>query len=90
MSVSGWDDIGYNFLIGGEGRVYVGRGWDNVGAHTYGYNRISIAFSLIGNYQEDPPPSNMLDGVKNMIQCASNQVSMTLKDEVYFIIVLLI
>lgn len=29
-----WDDIGYNFILGGDGRVYVGRGWDYKGAHT--------------------------------------------------------
>ena len=34
----GWSDIGYSFLIGGDGRVYEGRGWGRVGAHTYGYN----------------------------------------------------
>lgn len=29
----GWSDIGYNFAIGGDGRVYVGRGFRVVGAH---------------------------------------------------------
>lgn len=29
-----WDDIGYNFLIGGDGAVYEGRGWLQQGAHT--------------------------------------------------------
>uniref|UniRef100_V5H3E5 Putative animal peptidoglycan recognition protein n=1 Tax=Ixodes ricinus TaxID=34613 RepID=V5H3E5_IXORI len=32
--VKGWDDIAYNFLIGDDGRVYVGRDWDRIGAHT--------------------------------------------------------
>lgn len=27
----GWDDIGYNFLVGGDGSIYVGRGWDYQG-----------------------------------------------------------
>jgi len=31
-----WDDIGYNFLIGGDGAIYEGRGWDKQGAHTIG------------------------------------------------------
>lgn len=31
-----WDDIGYNFLVGGDGSVYEGRGWDKQGAHTKG------------------------------------------------------
>ncbi len=40
-------DIGYNFLIGGDGNVYEGRGWDRQGSHTIGpepekfsYNRM--------------------------------------------------
>lgn len=31
-----WDDIGYNWLIGGDGQVYEGRGWNKQGAHTKG------------------------------------------------------
>ncbi|KAJ6640718.1 Peptidoglycan-recognition protein LC, partial [Pseudolycoriella hygida] len=34
MESQGWDDIGYNFLVGGDGAVYEGRGWDKEGAHT--------------------------------------------------------
>lgn len=73
MDDRGWDDIGYNFLIGGDGRVYQGRGWTRVGAHTYGFNRISIAFSLMGNFQDKEPPSVMLDVAKKMIRCAQEE-----------------
>lgn len=31
-----FDDIGYNFLVTGNGDVYEGRGWDKQGAHTKG------------------------------------------------------
>ena len=33
-----WCDVGYSFLIGGDGKVYEGRGWDEIGAHTFGFN----------------------------------------------------
>ncbi|XP_052833059.1 peptidoglycan-recognition protein 2 [Octopus bimaculoides] len=36
-------NIGYNFLIGGNGAVYEGRGWSVEGAHAKGYNSKSIA-----------------------------------------------
>lgn len=35
-------DIGYNFLVGGDGRAYEGQGWDKVGAHTIGIMIINI------------------------------------------------
>ena len=28
MDKNDWDDIGYSFLIGVDGRVYEGRGWN--------------------------------------------------------------
>lgn len=47
----GWDDIGYSFAIGGDGKVYEGRGFDRVGAHAPSYNDKSIGIVLIGNWQ---------------------------------------
>ncbi|GFR09295.1 peptidoglycan recognition protein 1 [Trichonephila clavata] len=69
----GWDDIGYNFLIGGDGRVYMGRGWDRVGAHTYGFNRIAVAFSLMGDFSHKLPSELMLNATKSLIECAKNE-----------------
>lgn len=40
--MQGWWDIGYSFMIGEDGNVYEGRGWDEVGAHTYGYNSVGL------------------------------------------------
>ncbi|XP_071054026.1 peptidoglycan-recognition protein LF-like isoform X7 [Onthophagus taurus] len=45
-----WDDIGYSFMIGGDGNVYEARGWDNMGAHTLGYNNVSIGIAFIGTF----------------------------------------
>ncbi|XP_047524608.1 peptidoglycan recognition protein-like isoform X4 [Pieris napi] len=44
-------DIPYNFLVGNDGRVYEGRGWNIEGAHTFGYNRCSIGIGFIGDYR---------------------------------------
>ncbi|XP_045510317.1 peptidoglycan recognition protein-like isoform X1 [Colias croceus] len=48
-------DIPYNFLIGNDGRVYEGRGWNTEGAHTFGYNRCAVGIGFIGDYREDMP-----------------------------------
>uniref|UniRef100_A0A6B0V6H6 Putative peptidoglycan recognition protein n=1 Tax=Ixodes ricinus TaxID=34613 RepID=A0A6B0V6H6_IXORI len=65
----GWDDIAYNFLIGGDGSVYEGRGWRRVGAHTLGYNDISLSFGFIGNFSNKVPNSQMLRAAEMLIQC---------------------
>ncbi|XP_063633130.1 uncharacterized protein LOC134804117 isoform X2 [Cydia splendana] len=46
-------DIPYNFLIGNDGRVYQGRGWNREGAHTLGFNRCSLGVAFIGDYREE-------------------------------------
>lgn len=47
MNVNRWPDIGYNFLVGDNGVVYEGRGWNRVGAHSPGFNRNSIGFCFL-------------------------------------------
>ncbi|XP_046976843.1 peptidoglycan recognition protein-like isoform X3 [Vanessa cardui] len=48
-------DIPYNFLIGNDGRVYEGRGWNKEGAHTFGYNRCSVGIGFVGDYRGERP-----------------------------------
>ncbi|XP_035691299.1 peptidoglycan-recognition protein SC2-like [Branchiostoma floridae] len=64
-----YDDIGYNFLIDGYGNVYVGRGWDNKGAHTACCNSIAIGINFIGYFVDDLPTSAALEAGKNLIAC---------------------
>ncbi|XP_075990970.1 uncharacterized protein LOC142986381 isoform X2 [Anticarsia gemmatalis] len=63
-----WDDIGYNFLVAGDGSAYHGRGWDYIGAHTLGYNRYSIGISFIGTFNNDPPPKKQLDACIKLLR----------------------
>ena len=46
----GWIDIGYQFVIGEDGLIYEGRGWDFTGAHAPQYNNQSIGISIIGDF----------------------------------------
>ncbi|KAJ8955322.1 hypothetical protein NQ318_003415 [Aromia moschata] len=64
-----WADIGYNFLIGGDGNIYEGRGWGVYGAHVPKYNSKSIGICLIGNFQASSPPSNQMEALKQLIEC---------------------
>lgn len=62
-----WNDIGYNFLIGGDGSAYVGRGWDSVGAHTKSFNKYSIGIALIGTFSVESPTKYQIDACRKLI-----------------------
>nr|CAD7414335.1 unnamed protein product [Timema cristinae] len=64
----GWWDIGYNFLVGGDGYAYEGRGWNHVGAHALGYNNVSIGISIIGTFISVLPPDSQLLAAKQLIR----------------------
>lgn len=64
----GWFDIGYNFLVGGDAEVYIGRGWEKEGSHTLGYNKYSIGISFIGTFIDNLPTKNQLVACKRLIQ----------------------
>ncbi|XP_017053439.1 peptidoglycan-recognition protein SC1a/b isoform X8 [Drosophila ficusphila] len=63
-----WDHVGYNFLVGGDGRVYEGRGWDYVGAHTKGYNTGSVGISFIGTFTKTIPNERQLKACQLLLE----------------------
>ncbi|CAG0913904.1 unnamed protein product [Notodromas monacha] len=69
IDVNGWNDIGYSFVIGGDGSIFEGRGWDKVGAHTPGYNSNGLGFCFIGNYVSNTPPDAQLNAAQDLIAC---------------------
>ncbi|CAH1780357.1 unnamed protein product [Owenia fusiformis] len=65
-----WWDIGYNFLIGEDGRVYEGRGWYSKGAHAgLPFNNLAYGISIMGNFMTFLPDKKALDAFKNLVQC---------------------
>ncbi|KAK3590387.1 hypothetical protein CHS0354_028496 [Potamilus streckersoni] len=74
-----WSDIGYSFIIGEDGNVYEGRGWDEIGAHTLNYNSVGLGFCMIGNFMDRVPNDAALNAVKQLIACgvANNKLSST-------------
>ncbi|XP_072180858.1 uncharacterized protein [Diadema setosum] len=73
MDTRGWWDIGYNFLIGGDGNVYEGRGLERKGAHARSYNQYSIGIALIGNYMTSLPSQDALATLGKFLDCLRNQ-----------------
>ncbi|XP_030385982.1 peptidoglycan-recognition protein SB2 [Scaptodrosophila lebanonensis] len=66
-------DIGYNFLIGGDGRIYEGLGFGIRGEHAPKYNSMSIGVAFIGNYHVTLPPGQMLQAARTLISIAQQR-----------------
>ncbi|XP_052262671.1 peptidoglycan-recognition protein SC2-like [Dreissena polymorpha] len=47
MGGHGWAGIGYSIVVDKDGNVYEARGWNEIGAHTYGYNSVGLAICVI-------------------------------------------
>ncbi|XP_076293583.1 peptidoglycan recognition protein S3 [Lasioglossum baleicum] len=73
MDTLGWHDIGFSFLIGGDGNVYEGAGWNREGAHTIGYNKRSIGIAFIGNFQDTSASEKMLNAAHKLIVWGKSQ-----------------
>ncbi|KAL3871087.1 hypothetical protein ACJMK2_039108 [Sinanodonta woodiana] len=77
MDTHQWPDIGYSFIVGEDGNVYEGRGWDEIGAHTLNYNSVGLGFCIIGNFMDHVPNDAALNAVKQLIACgvANHKIS---------------
>jgi len=63
----GWHDIGYHagveLVQSGDHLNYeilIGRMWDVDGAHTIGQNTSSLGICFVGDYDEFPPPDDII------------------------------
>ena len=74
ISGNGWDDIGYNFLVGEDGNAYEGRGWDVVGAHALSWNNESHGICMMGTFHTILPNQAALDTITSLMQCGISQV----------------
>nr|XP_015196380.1 PREDICTED: peptidoglycan-recognition protein SC2-like [Lepisosteus oculatus]XP_015196381.1 PREDICTED: peptidoglycan-recognition protein SC2-like [Lepisosteus oculatus]XP_015196382.1 PREDICTED: peptidoglycan-recognition protein SC2-like [Lepisosteus oculatus]XP_015196383.1 PREDICTED: peptidoglycan-recognition protein SC2-like [Lepisosteus oculatus]XP_015196384.1 PREDICTED: peptidoglycan-recognition protein SC2-like [Lepisosteus oculatus]XP_015196385.1 PREDICTED: peptidoglycan-recognition pro len=73
MEGRGFDDIGYNFLIGGDGSVFEGRGWGIVGAHTKRCNADSLGIALMGHFSSEAPSPAALSAARQLLDCGVAQ-----------------
>lgn len=63
-----WKEISYNFLIGGNGVVFEGRGWDKEGAHTPSHNANSLGVALIGSFNVNKPTDEQVRALRYLIE----------------------
>nr|CAD7447742.1 unnamed protein product [Timema bartmani] len=65
-------DIPYNFLIGGDGNVYEGRGFEIQGAFVPKWNIKSFGLAFIGDFENLKPPKAQLDAAKLFLNYSVN------------------
>ncbi|MBI9045022.1 MAG: N-acetylmuramoyl-L-alanine amidase [Anaerolineaceae bacterium] len=66
MSVRGYDDIAYHFVIDAQGVIYEGRELNVRGAHTGGFNTGSVGIVLLGNFEQTEPTDAQIDSLKKL------------------------
>jgi len=64
---NGWSGIGYHYVIRKNGSIERGRPRDDVGAHTYGYNKKSIGINLVGNFEYAIPQNEQIESAAKLI-----------------------
>ena len=72
-----------SFLIGGEGNIYKGRGWNIQGAHTGGFNTEGYGVCFLGNFMEKNPSDAAIAAYHNLTRCMVEKDKISTKYEMY-------
>jgi N-acetylmuramoyl-L-alanine amidase len=76
--LSPYKHIGYHFVIDLNGSIEPGRGLDEIGAHCFGHNAVSIGICLIGTdrftYDQWHALARLAEDLKRMNQFSLNQI----------------
>ncbi|KAI0229126.1 Peptidoglycan-recognition protein LE [Lamellibrachia satsuma] len=67
MEKSHFADIAYNGLVGDNGVLLDGRGFDVQAATAYGWNQVSLGFAFMGLFVRDVPGEEALAALKNFL-----------------------
>jgi hypothetical protein len=68
MFTNGWCDIGYNYLVSRDGRVWRGRGATRIGAHVEGHNTGNVGISFIGTYTSTAPTQTQMCNAAKLLR----------------------
>ncbi|MEW5851204.1 MAG: N-acetylmuramoyl-L-alanine amidase [Myxococcota bacterium] len=81
MDSRGWCDIAYHFLVGQDGRVYVGRAENLLGAHAGGANTNNAGVSFIGDFDGVAPSQAMMNAGARILRSLKTEYGITLNRE---------
>ncbi|XP_054290647.1 peptidoglycan-recognition protein LF-like isoform X4 [Macrosteles quadrilineatus] len=83
MTNDGAPDIRYNFLVGGDGNVYEGRGWHQkpqLAKEEKYFEDKSLDIAYIGTYEESMYPLKMYGTVIRLVQEGERMKLLSFKD----------
>lgn len=78
-----WEDIGPNFLAGGDGYVFEGRGANVLGSMVTYFNLKSISIMFLGNYVYDKPILATFDNLNVFLKQLVNKQVLTADYKLY-------
>lgn len=64
----GFDGISYTNIVFESGRVYLGRGFTRIGAHTADRNSSSYGIAAQGNFMTNDPSDELVNGIAKTIK----------------------
>ena len=71
----GWCDIGYNYLVSRDGRVWRGRGATRIGAHVSNSNTGNIGISFMGTHTTTAPTATQMCNTARLLRRLSMDFS---------------
>ena len=72
-----------SFLIGGDGNVYEGRGWNIQGAHTGGFNTEGYGVCFLGNFMDHNPNTAAIAAYHSLVRCMVEEGKIMEEYEMY-------
>jgi hypothetical protein len=68
QNTRGWCDIGYNYLVSRDGRVWRARGPTTVGAHVANANTGNVGISIIGTHTSTPVTATQMCNTAKLLR----------------------
>lgn len=76
-------EIPYQFLIGGDGKTYEGRGWTHASGFSFANNNNTLTIGFIGDFSNEIPTDIQIDEAKALISESVRRRKLTTNYEIY-------
>lgn len=84
MDANGWPEISYHFLIGGDNRIYQGRGWGRLGQNVGQFSNQAINVGFLGRFVDETPSAEALEAFESLVGCGVSEGALTANVAVSF------